>query len=462
MLETIATKAVEKNEAILTDLAKRIWDNPETAFNEVKACEWTAEVLRNAGFTVETGLYGMPTSIRASWGKGHPVVGFLGEYDALPGLSQKVSTEKEPVCAGGPGQGWGHNLLGVSCVGAALGMKAELEERGLEGTVVFYGCPAEEVLTGKAFMAREGAFRDLDVAFSWHGSTSNNLSTGTMTGLNSAIFHFKGITAHAGGDPHNGRSALDAVELMNVGANYLREHVTSDVRIHYVIKEGGTAPNIVPDNASVWYYVRAMSREAIEDTYRRLILVAEGAAHMTETQLEIEYLGGCYNTLNPVMLTNLTHDVMEQIEMPHWTDEELAFADELNKKSQQYQAVKDSGKLENGPLCTFVEPVAKRDGYGSTDVGDVQHIVPCVQVMTATCNLAAPGHSWQITSCAGMSIGMKGMLFGSKVMAATAMKLVEDPKLVEQAKEEFNKQMNGRTYNCPIPKEIPVPQPQNN
>ena len=376
MLETIATKAVEKNEAILTDLAKRIWDNPETAFNEVKACEWTAEVLRNAGFTVETGLYGMPTSIRASWGKGHPVVGFLGEYDALPGLSQKVSTEKEPVCAGAPGQGCGHNLLGVSCVGAALGMKAELEERGLEGTVVFYGCPAEEVLTGKAFMAREGAFRDLDVAFSWHGSTSNNLSTGTMTGLNSAIFHFKGITAHAGGDPHNGRSALDAVELMNVGANYLREHVTSDVRIHYVIKEGGTAPNIVPDNASVWYYVRAMSREAIEDTYRRLILVAEGAAHMTETQLEIEYLGGCYNTLNPVMLTNLTHDVMEQIEMPHWTDEELAFADELNKKSQQYQAVKDSGKLENGPLCTFVEPVAKRDGYGSTDVGDVQHIVP--------------------------------------------------------------------------------------
>ena len=462
MLETIATKAVEKNEAILTDLAKRIWDNPDTAFNEVKACEWTAEVLRNAGFTVETGLYGMPTSIRASWGKGHPVVGFLGEYDALPGLSQKVSTEKEPVCAGAPGQGCGHNLLGVSCVGAALGMKAELEERGLEGTVVFYGCPAEEVLTGKAFMAREGAFRDLDVAFSWHGSTSNNLSTGTMTGLNSAIFHFKGITAHAGGDPHNGRSALDAVELMNVGANYLREHVTSDVRIHYVIKEGGTAPNIVPDNASVWYYVRAMSREAIEDTYRRLILVAEGAAHMTETQLEIEYLGGCYNTLNPVMLTNLTHDVMEQIEMPHWTDEELAFADELNKKSQQYQAVKDSGKLENGPLCTFVEPVAKRDGYGSTDVGDVQHIVPCVQVMTATCNLAAPGHSWQITSCAGMSIGMKGMLFGSKVMAATAMKLVEDPKLVEQAKEEFNKQMNGRTYNCPIPKEIPVPQPQNN
>ncbi len=267
MLDTIAVKTVDQNAAVLTGLAKKIWDNPETAFNEVKACQWTAEVLKDAGFEVEIGYVGMPTAIRATWGKGHPVIGFLGEYDALPGLSQKVGTEKEPVTPGAPGQGCGHNLLGVACLGAALGMKAELEATGKEGTVVFYGCPAEEVLTGKAFMAREGAFTDLDAAFSWHGATTNHVTLGTMTGLNSAVFHFHGITAHAGGDPHNGRSALDAVELMNVGANYLREHVTSDVRIHYVIKEGGTAPNIVPDNASVWYYVRAMSREAVEDTY---------------------------------------------------------------------------------------------------------------------------------------------------------------------------------------------------
>lgn len=460
MMETIAVKAIDRNEEVLTGLAKKIWENPETAFNEVNACKWTAEVLRNAGFQVETGYVGMPTAIRAVWGKGHPVIGFLGEYDALPGLSQKVSTEKEPVIPGAPGQGCGHNLLGVACVGAVLGIKAELEATGKEGTVVFYGCPAEEVLTGKAFMAREGAFTDLDVAFSWHGSTTNNVTLGTMTGLNSAVFHFHGITAHAGGDPYNGRSALDAVELMNVGANYLREHVTSDVRIHYVIKEGGTAPNIVPDNASVWYYVRALSREAVEDTYRRLVLVAEGAAHMTETKLEIEFMGGCYNTLNPVMLTTLTHDVMEQIARPQWTEEEKAFAETLNEKSQQYEAVKAQGRLENGPLCTFVEPVLHENGYGSTDVGDVQHIVPCVQVMTATCNLAAPGHSWQITACAGMSIGMKGMLFGSKVMAATAMKLIDDPKLVEEAKAEFEKQMNGKTYKCPIPKEVPIPGPQ--
>ena len=460
MIDTIATKAVDQNAGILTALAKKIWANPETAFNEVNACKWTAETLRNAGFEVETGYVGMPTAIRAVWGKGHPVIGFLGEYDALPGLSQKVSTEKEPLVPGAPGQGCGHNLLGVACIGAALGMKAELEATGKEGTVVFYGCPAEEVLTGQAFMAREGAFTDLDVAFSWHGATTNNVTLGTMTGLNSAVFHFHGITAHAGGDPHNGRSALDAVEIMNVGANYLREHVTSDVRIHYVIKEGGTAPNIVPDKASVWYYVRALSREAVEDTYRRLVLVAEGAAHMTETKLEIEFMGGCYNTLNPVMLTTLTHDVMEQIAMPQWTAEENAFAETLNGKSQQYEAVKAKGVLEHGPLCTFVEPVLNENGYGSTDVGDVQHIVPCVQVMTATCNLAAPGHSWQITACAGTDIGMKGMLFGSKVMAATAMKLVEDPKLIEEAREEFKKQMNGKTYKCPIPKEIPIPQPQ--
>ena len=406
MLSTVATKAVDQNAAILEDLAKKIWEHPETAFNEVKACEWTAEVLKNAGFEVEVGYVGMPTAIRATWGKGHPRIGFLGEYDALPGLSQKVSTEKEPVCEGAPGQGCGHNLLGVACLGAALGMKAELEASGKEGTVVFYGCPAEEVLTGKAFMAREGAFADLDAAFSWHGATTNHLTTGTMTGLNSAVFHFHGVTAHAGGDPHNGRSALDAVELMSVGANYLREHVTSDVRIHYVIKEGGTAPNIVPDTASVWYYVRALSREAVEDTYRRLVLVAEGAAHMTETKLEIEFLGGCYNTLNPVKFTTMTRDVMAEIEMPQWTEEEKEFADALNKKSQQYDRVKDSGLLDDGPLCTFVSPVLNEDGYGSTDVGDVQHIVPCVQVMTATYNLAAPGHSWQVTACSGMSIGM--------------------------------------------------------
>ncbi len=453
--------AIDDHAGDLKNLARKIWEHPETAFNEVKACEWTAEFLRSQGFKVEVGYVGMPTAIRATWGSGHPIIGFLGEYDALPGMSQKISTQKEPVCPGAPGQGCGHNLLGVACVGGALGMKAALEESGRSGTVVFYGCPAEEVLTGKAFMARGGAFRDLDLAIAWHGGKNNGLTIGTSTGLNSAVFHFHGVTAHAGGDPHNGRSALDAVELMNVGANYLREHVTSDTRIHYVIKEGGTAPNIVPDNASVWYYVRAMSREAIESTYARLIKCAEGAAHMTETTLEIEFLGGCYNTLPNHVVINALHEAMEEVPLPQWTEEEKTFADALNRQSPQYEALKESGALDRGPLHTEVPPVVKRDGYGSTDVGDVEHIVPTAMVTTATCNLAAPGHSWQIAACAGTSIGEKGMLFGARVMAEAAMKFVADPALVEKAKAEFTSAMNGRIYHCPIPDEVPVPQPAN-
>ena len=460
MLDIAATRAVDQAAQGLTELAQKIWETPETAYNEVNACQWLADYLRQQGFTVEVGYAGLPTAIRATWGKGHPVIGFLGEYDALPGLSQKICTQKDPVTPGAPGQGCGHNLLGVACIGGALGMKAHLEETGKEGTVVFYGCPAEEALTGKTFMARGGAFKELDVALAWHGGSMNGVNLGTSNGLNSAIFHFHGVTAHAGGDPHNGRSALDAVELMNVGANYLREHVTSDVRIHYVIKEGGTAPNIVPDNASVWYYVRAMSRQAIEDTYARLVKVAEGAAHMTETKLEIEFLGGCYNSMSNKVLVEVAHDMMEQIPLPQWTEEELDFAQKLNLESPQYEKMKEAGLLDGPAICSVVPPIANRNGYGSSDVGDVQHIVPCIMVNTATCNRAAPGHSWQITACAGMSIGHKGMLYGAKVLAATASKLVDDPTLVEKAQEEWKERMHGDTYHCPIPEEIPIPQTQ--
>ena len=460
MIGEIAIKEIEKQSEVLTELAHKMWEEPETAYNEVKACQWTAEVLKANGFEVEIGAYNLPTAIKATWGSGHPIIGFLGEYDALPGMSQKICTHKEAVVSGGAGQGCGHNLLGVSCLGGALGAKAEMEAKGLKGTLVFYGCPGEEVLTGKAFMAREGAFKDIDCAFAWHGSSVNVVSMGTMTGLNSAIFHFKGRTAHAGGDPHNGRSALDAAEIMSVGANYLREHVTSDVRIHYVYKEAGTAPNIVPDKASVWYYVRALSREAINDTYARLVKVAEGAAHMTETELEIEFLGGCYNTMPNPVLSEVAYESLNEIGTIQWTEEELKFATELNEASDIYEATKASGMLNNGPLCTFIPPIARGNSYGSSDVGDVMNIVPTAFVCTPTYNLAAPGHSWQITACAGMSIGHKGMLHGSKVLALAAVKLAEKPELVEQAKEAFAKQMNGRTYLCPIPKEVPIPQPQ--
>ncbi len=460
MVGEYAIDKIREEKQSFIDLTQKMWEEPETAFNEVKACEWTAEVLEKYGFAVEKGAYDMPTCVVGRWGSGHPIIGFLGELDALPGLSQKVSTTKEPAVAGAPGQGCAHNLLDGACLAAAVGVKAELENRGMSGTVVYYGCPAEEVLTGKVFMARNGAFKDLDCAFAWHGGNLNMVTTGIHTGLNSAIFHFKGRTAHAGGDPQNGRSALDAAELMSVGANYLREHVTSDVRIHYVYKEAGTAPNIVPDRASVWYYVRAMSREAIEDTYDRLVKVAKGAAMMTETELEIEFLGGCYNTMPNMYMANMTYDIMKQIPIPQYTEEELKFADELNKQSPQYESYKASGTLEKGSMHTEIKDLSPVNSYGSTDVGDVQHVCPCVQVRTACWNMAAPGHSWQVTACSGMSIGHKGMVYGGEVMAAAAMEMYEHPEHVEKAKEEFDAKMSAHPYKCPIPMEVPVPQPQ--
>ena len=435
MLQTTAIRTIDAEQEKLVGLAQKMWDCPETAFNEVHASAWTAELLKEYGFEVETGAYNLPTCVVGRWGSGQPVIGFLGELDALPALSQKVQTTQEPECVGAPGQGCGHNLLNISALAAAVGIKAQLEEEKLPGTVVFYGCPAEEVLTGKVFMAREGAFTDLDACFAWHGDSVNRVMTGRHTGLNSAIFHFKGRTAHAGGDPHNGRSALDAAELMSVGANYLREHVTSDIRIHYVYKEAGTAPNIVPDKASVWYYVRAFSREAIEDTYNRLVKVAEGAAHMTETELEVEFLGGCYNTLNNKVVLQAAYEAMKETELPKYTEEEQAFARELNEQSPQYEAFKAKGMLEGSQIHDGVLDILHQKGYGSTDVGDVMHIVPCAQVMTACYNLAAPGHSWQITACSGMSIGHKGMLYGAKVLAAAASQFYEDHTLVEKLVE---------------------------
>jgi len=454
---TAALNAVDNASAKLIELSDKIWATPEVAFTEVNACAWTAEVLKEYGFNVEVGVYGMPTAIRATWGSGHPVVGFLGEYDALPGMSQKLVECKDPIVPGGAGHGCAHNLLGVTCLGGAIGMKAEMEAKNLPGTIVFYGCPGEEQLTGKVFMAREGAFSELDVAVGWHGGTMNQVSIADMPGMNSAIFHFKGRTAHAGGDPHNGRSALDAAELMSVGAQYLREHVTSDVRIHYSYKEAGTAPNIVPDKAVVWYYVRAASREAVEDTYARLVKVAEGAAHMTETEVEIEFLGGCYNTMGNKVLAEVAADVMAKIGVPEYTAEELEFAHKLNLASPMYEKMKAAGALDGAPICDTMLGVRGGAAFASTDVGDVMHIVPTLEVNTASSNIAAPGHSWQVTACAGMSIGHKAMILGAKTLAVTAAKLCEDPSIVEAAKAEFDQRMNGKVYKCPIPAEIPLP-----
>lgn len=460
MLGNIAIETIEKEREVLNKISLDMWNNPEIAFLERNASDWVAKYMEKQGFKVERGVSGMPTAVKATWGKGHPVIGLLGELDALPGMSQRVCTHREPITNGGAGQGCGHNLLGVAHMGAAVGLKAELEKSGKEGTVVYYGCPAEEVLTGKGFMARGGAFDELDMCIAFHPGTTNEVDLKGGLALNSVEFKFKGVTAHAGGDPYNGRSALDAVELTNVGANYLREHVKSDVRIHYIITDGGMAPNIVPDRASVWYYVRAPKREDVVEVYDRLVKVAKGAAMMTETELEIDFKGGCYeSTMNPVLAHEL-QKIMAKCPRDKWTEEEIAWAKEVNKTTGTiYENYIESqgGEDKAEQLHDHVYELTSVGHFGSTDVGDVEHICPGISFTTACYPICAPGHSWQITASSGSSIGEKGMIFAARAMALLGLEVIEKPEILKKAKEEFDKMMNGKKYICPIPMDLPVP-----
>ena len=441
MEQRICEAYIDQKSELLWQLAKKIWENPEIGYHEVLACQSSAELLRSEGFEVEVGAYGIPTAIRAVWSNGKPVIGFCGEYDALPGLSQKVSATKDPVAPGAPGQGCGHNLLGVACIGACIGLKAELENSGKEGTIIFYGCPAEELLTGKSLMAARGAFAECDVALAWHPGNGNELTTGVMTGLDGVRFHFHGRTAHAAANPQDGRSALDAVQLTNMGVEFLREHVTDDVRMHYVITDGGLAPNIVPDTASVSYFIRALEIDNLKDAYNRVVKCAEGAAHMTDTTLEVEHTGGCWPTLQNKVLCDVIYKNLLRIGTPEFSEEEYHFADSINRNNPAFDP-----NANIAPLNTQIEEPINANGFGSTDFGDVEHIVPGCMFTTTTSASMAVGHSWMNTACVGSTIGQKGMLFGAKAMAASAMDLIEKPALIAAAKAEFDEATKNETY----------------
>ncbi|MCL2058445.1 MAG: amidohydrolase [Oscillospiraceae bacterium] len=456
----IAFEAIEENRDRLWQLARRIWENPEGPNREYNACKWSAEMLSAAGFDVEIGVGGLATAIKASYGNGSPVIAFLGEYDALEGLSQKNVPWQEPVTEGGWGHGCGHNLLGVGHIGAVIGLAREMKAGGLPGTIIYYGCPAEEVLTGKVFMARAGAFEGVDMSIHWHPGSSNSVGTGGNIGLNNFKLHFKGRTAHAGGDPHSGRSALDAVELTNVGIQYLREHVTSDVRMHYIITDGGLAPNIVPDKASAWYFVRAETRERIESVYERLLNIARGAALMTETEMSVEFLGGCYPTLNNKVLVDAVHAALTEAPQDEWSAEDIAFAKEIATLAGP-QLAETQKRMELGSddyIYKGVRPIQTDVGHGSTDVGDIGHLMPTVMFSTACSALGSPGHSWQISACAGGSIGEKGMIYAARVMALFGLKALTDPAILADAKAEFDKTMAEKPpYVCPIPDDVLPP-----
>lgn len=447
---------IEKNKERLIKLSLDIWRNPEGAYEESMASGWVAHLLEEEGFLVERGAGGLKTALKASYGKGSPVIGFLGEYDALPGLSQKAESTRSPIEGQTYGHGCGHNLIAAANVGAVLELKAQIESGKLKGTILYFGCPAEEVLTGKGVMAESGVFDGLDAAVSFHPMEANMTTTGNMQACNSVKFHFKGISAHAGSNPQDGRSALDAVELMDIGANYLREHVDEDVKFHYTITECGNAPNIVPESACVWYYIRAPKRELVEEVYGRLIKTAQGAALMTETEMTVEFLGGCYETLNNAVLAEVIHQAMTETIQEPWSEEETAYAARLNayNKSLTQQMIKTYHLPQGTEVFSGVLPVQDTADKSSTDVGDVAHIVPTIFFTTACQNIGAAGHSWQITSCSGSTIGQKGMIYAAKILAEFGRKLLENPAIVEKAAEEFREKTAGKSYICPIPDEV--------
>ncbi len=461
MPRDIAQKWVDTNQASLTALSDRIWELAELGLQENESARLQEEYLRSQGFTIESGVAGMPSAFVATYvaGSGKPVIGFLGEYDALPGISQKPVPYKEPREEGAPGHGCGHNLLGVAALAGAVAMKEAAVAGGVSATIKYFGCPAEETLIGKVFMVRDGVMDGLDACLTWHPGATNSVWSNSSSAMNSVKFNFHGRTAHAAGDPQNGRSALDGVELMNIGANYLREHVTEKTRIHYATTDGGGQPNVVPAKAQVWYYVRAPLRQEVEEVFERLVDVARGATLMTGTTFDMEFVAGCYNYLPNKAMGRLVHENLKAIGAPKFTDEELAFAIEMEKSfPANYREIMMRNphtprELADQRLNSTVLPL--RDDLppmaGSTDVGDVSWVVPTVQFSTACAVIGTPGHSWQECAASGMSIGHKGMILAAKVLAVTALDLVLDPAKLVEAKEEFVAVTAGQPYKAPLP-----------
>ncbi len=463
------TEWLEERQSRFVQMANTIWDHPEVALAEYQACRLQREDLRADGFTITGNIGDLPTAFMAEWssGPGGPIIGFLGEYDALPNLSQEREATQHPLVPDGPGHGCGHNLLGTAALAAASVVKAWLQATGTPGTVRYYGCPAEETCEGKVFMARAGAFDDLDLAITWHPNSSNSVWAGSSLAVNNMKFRFRGRTAHAAANPETGRSALDAVELMSVGVNYLREHVIDAARIHYVITNGGGAPNVVPDDAEVWYFIRAPERYQVEELTERIRKVAQGAALMTETRLEENFVSGAYNMLTNRVLSDQLMAALDHLGPMEFTDEEVAYAQEiagafpesLRRGVLASESLPES--LLDAGLSGDVWPIRDADKVlpGSTDVSDVSWITPTSQVTTACWPLAIPGHSWAITASTGVSIGHKGMIHAAKAMAIAASDFYLDPALRAKARAEFEASTAGRPYQCPIPAHVMPRQP---
>lgn len=463
--KTLILDHIAQHDEKLSTIAQEIWLKPEIALQETFAAKLLSDELAANGFTIEYGVGDMPTAFVASWGSGDPIIGFLGEYDALPGLSQDVSTAKNPIEDGGAGHGCGHNLFGTACLGSVLALKEAMQAADIPGTLRFYGCPAEETLAGKTFMARAGVYDDLDAAITWHPGSNNMVWNNPSLAMNSFKVNFHGVSAHAGGVPHLGRSALDGVMLMDVGVNYLREHVIPEARIHCVVTSGGQAPNIVPPYAQVWYFVRAPKRSQVEEIYARVLDIAQGAALMSGTTHDIEFITGCYDILPNDTLADLLLAKMQEVDDLTFTAEERAFAKDLQATFPAGSVERSFERMKLGttaelakdeqadPLWERVLPHSDNAPVmgGSTEVADVSWITPTSQITTCCWPLGTPGHSWQTVAASGSTIGAKGMIFAAKAMALAGLDLFTQPELLEQARVDFDEARDGQEYVTPLP-----------
>jgi aminobenzoyl-glutamate utilization protein B len=462
-----AVSWVDKNSAMLIEVSDKIWDYAELGFIEHESAKLLSDELERHGFKVERGVAGIPTAFVGSWGSGGPIIGVMGEYDALMGVSQKKVPTRDPVVEGGNGHGCGHNIHGTSGLAGAIAARYAMEKNGVKGTIRFFGTPAEESGSGKVWMVRAGVFDGVDAVLSHHPGAMNVGGLGSSLANNSVKFHFYGKTSHAAGSPEQGRSALDAVELMNVGVNYLREHVVQDARMHYVIEAGGGQPNVVPDYARSWYLIRAPERDQVDSIYARILKVAEGATMMTETTMKIEFLKAVYNKIPSKTLSDLVEANMRLIGTPRYTPEETRFAEELAKNVPADQK-RDSLRKSKRPNWEKLEGVIMDDSvpeawdegevsHGSTDVSDVSWKAPTMEFSTATWPIGTPGHSWMNVAASGTGIGHKSLIFASKVIATSAIDLFTKPELLRKAKEEQKKRTLGKSYRSPLPTDAKPP-----
>lgn len=468
-------QVVEQYKEKIIEVNDKIFEYAELPYEEVKSAKLLCDVLRAEGFEVTEGVAEIPTSFTAVYkvGEGKPVVGILGEFDALDTLSQQAGCAvKEPVAEAAPGHGCGHCCLGAGSLGAAIAIKEYLVREGRSGTVIYYGCAAEEGAGAKQFMARAGLFDGVDFVYTWHPATRNEVSPECNVAIMGANFRFQGLTAHAGGSPHLGRSALDAAELMSVGVNYLREHMIDKARIHYAyVDAGGTAPNVVQDRSLVKYEVRAPKVSQMQDLFARVVDVAKGAALMTGTAMSYEITMAFSDYVPNDTLAQVASDCLIELGAPAWTEEDFqlakAFLESYNdttKASIRADLIAEFGtekaaELFERPLHSEVTPYnpAYHDYVsGSTDVGDVGYAVPALNLHVATACLGNVGHTWQMTAQSGSVLGHKGLLTAAKAMALASIRTMESEEIMVRAKAEFAAKTGG-VYHCPLPDEVKPP-----